>query len=683
MSPAEMPPIPQGRPGPAYPSGRGGHAAHDRPPPELLAMAGAGPGGGGAPGYGAGSGAGGGASGAPPMGKFGTLRVMSGNDQGKVIELNRPTTSVGRGADQMLVIADIAVSRRHVQIQMTSTGYRLQDMGSPNGTMVNGKRVNEVQLMDGDQIELGNSLLRFEHPPSRPQQEAPPPPAPAYAPPMQQPMQQPMGYAPPGYPPQSAPAYGMQPMAPQPMMPPGYPPGPASVVQPLAMAPPVQSQSVPQPSLFMEPSAIAMSTAGPLAFLQNQQKQKMYFAAVGGALLVGLIGLTVTSLRSGNPAKAIDKATELYIAGTKDFTASHYDTARKAFDEALKLAPESGELKHYIEACDAEEKTRKLIEAAKKDLEDRKYAEAIRVFAKVEKTSVQYEDAQQQARSARREAVKEIVSQANNLARSDSAAALEKVNKGLEDIDPDNGELQELKSKLSNAPAKAAPPPPVEEPPKEEPKEEKPEKAAKPEPKATKTAAKPEKAEKPEKPEPAAGGDLASNKQALAAYKSKDFASAISAMKSVKGPKAAQTVKDLEEVKAKNDQGAKAEGSSPANAVTAYKAAADADKRLGGALASYFGGKVSSLSSKSAGSSGGGGKTAAPAAGGGDPGKDGEADKLLGQAKGLVSKNPAQARTLCRKVMQLYNNSPKNPKVQEAYRLLNSIKGGKDDDDDF
>ncbi len=674
MSPALSPQFAPSRNAFDFAAGFAGQPAHDRPPPQLLAMAAGGMGGGGAPGYGAGAGGAGGASGAPPMGKYGTLRVMSGNDQGKVIELNRPSTSVGRGADQMLVIADIAVSRRHLQIQMTSSGYRMQDLGSPNGTMVNGKRVAEVQLMDGDQIELGNSLLRFEHPPSRPQPEPQPMP-PAYAPPV---AQQPMGYPPPGYPPQPAPGYPMQQMAPQPMMP-GYPPGPASVVQPLAMAPPVQSQSVPQPSLFMEPSAIAMSTAGPLAFLQNQQKQRMYFGALGGALLVGLIGLTVTSLRSGNPTKAIDKATELYVAGTKDFTASHYDTAKKAFEEALKLAPDSQEIKHYIEACDAEEKTHKLIEAAKKDLEDRKYAEAIRVFAKVDKTSVQYEDAQQQARSARREAVKEIVSQANSLARSDSAAALEKVNKGLEDIDPDNAELQDLKSKLGSAPAKAAPPPPPEEPVREEPKEKEPKVEPKREPKA---AAKPEKAEKAEKAEPAAGGDLASNKQALAAYKSKDFGSAISAMKSAKGPKAAQTVKDLEEVKAKNDQGSKAEGSNPSAAAAAYKAAGEADKRLGGALASYFSGKVSSLSSAKPSGGGGGSKPAAPA-GGGDPAKDGEADKLLSQAKGLVSKNPAQARTLCRKVMQLYNNSPKNPKVQEAYRLLNSIKGGKDDDDDF
>ena len=49
----------------------------------------------------------------------------------------------------------------------------------------------------------------------------------------------------------------------------------------------------------------------------------------------------------------------------------------------------------------------------------------------------------------------------------------------------------------------------------------------------------------------------------------------------------------------------------------------------------------------------------------------------------MVTKNPTAARNICRRVMQLYGNSPKNPKVQEAYRLLNSIKGGKDDDDDF
>src|SRR5207237_9335194 len=91
-------------------------------------------------------------------------------------ELSRQTINIGRGADQDLVLADIAVSRRHIKVHLTATGYRLQDLGSGNGPLINGKRVDEVPLIDGDQIELGNTLLRFEHPPSR-AQDVPPPPA--------------------------------------------------------------------------------------------------------------------------------------------------------------------------------------------------------------------------------------------------------------------------------------------------------------------------------------------------------------------------------------------------------------------------------------------------------------------------------------------------------------------------
>jgi tetratricopeptide (TPR) repeat protein len=652
---------------------------------------------GGPPGYGAASGGGGGgAAGAPPMGRYGTLRVVSGNDQGKVIELNRPVTTIGRGADQMLVVADIAVSRRHLQIHMTQTGYRLQDMGSPNGTMVNGKRVSEVQLMDADQIEVGNSLMRFEHPPSRPQQEAPPPPPayaapppamnyqqPGYGAPMQQPMQQ-MGYQQPGYPPQGG-YMQQQPMQMQPMAP-AYPP-PPSVVQPVPqqmMAPQPQAmqssvQSAAQPSMFMEPSAIAMAPIGALSMLAIPQKRNLYFGVVGAALFVGFVGLMVSLVRGGNPQKYIDKATELYEKGTKEFTANHYSEAKKAFQEALALAPDSADLKRFVDACDTEEKAHKVIDQAKQQLEDRKYTDALKTFGKVEKTSIQYEDAQQQARMAKREAVKEIVNQATSTAKSDVPGALEKVNKGLEDIDPESSELNELKSKLSNAPA-AKPPTPVEEPvavventEKKEPKKEEPKKEPK------KEAKKEEPKKEPKKEEPAAGGDLSSNKTALAAYKGKDFSGAISAMKGAKGPKAASTVKDLEEIKSKTDQASKAESGKPADALSAYQAAASIDKRLGGGLSGFYSGKISDMQKKAGGSS----TASKPAASGGDAAKDGQADQLLSQAKGLVTKNPAQARNLCRKVMQLYGNSPKNPKVQEAYRLLNSIKGGKDDDDDF
>ena len=645
---------------------------HDAPGLAIFSMMPPGPGGAG--GVGGASGGPAGGTGAPPMGKYGIIRVVSGNDQGKQLELNRPVTTIGRGADQMLVVADIAVSRRHIQILMDPRGYRMQDLGSPNGTMVNGKRVSEVQLFDGDQIEVGNSLLRFDHPPSRPQSETPPPPAPppqpAYTPPPPQPMAQPMAYMPPQ--PQFAPP--PQPMA-QPM---GFAPPPMAQPQP---AFPSVSAMVPQglgASSGSSSMALSPATAGPLAFLDNAKKRTIALAAAGGALLVGIIGLSVTAARSGGSTKAIDKALEHYVAGTKDFTASHYDTAKKAFEQALALAPDSAELKHYVEACDAEQKAYKLLESAKKQLEDRHYVEALKLFNEVDKSSIQFEDAQQQARQAKREAVKSAYTEASSLARSSSSAAMEKVNQGLE-IDPDNSDLLELKSKLGSGAAKPPEETPVAEaPPQPEPKKPEP----KPEPKVKKAEVKPEPKKPEPKAEPAGGGagDLPSNKAALAAYKNRDFAGAIGAMKAVKAPKAAATVKDLEDLRTQNDKAAKAEGSKPSDALAAYQSAAAIDKRLGGGLASYFSGKVSAMQSKA-----GGGTTAKPAAAasGGDPAKDAQADQMLAQAKSLVAKDPSKAKLLCRKVMQLYGSSPKNPKVQQAFTLLNSIKGGKDDDDDF
>jgi tetratricopeptide (TPR) repeat protein len=625
------------------------------------------------------------------MGKYGILRVVSGNDQGKQIELNRQLTSIGRGADQMLVIADIAVSRRHIQIHLQPNGYRMQDMGSPNGTMVNGKRVADVQLVDGDQIEVGNSLLRFEHPPSRPQQEMPPPPpapppmmAPPPAPPMMAPPaygQPPMGYPPPGYPPQQAgymqPQMPMQPMQPQmpmqpmqPQMPQLQAPQPAfpSMVQPLGtggMA--VQPQS--QPQSMISGSSIAIMPMGPLGFLGNAKKRTLYFGALLSAFLVGAVGFTVLSLRGSGTAKLVDKALESYNTGTKDFTAAHYDTARKAFEAALLLAPDSQELKHYLEACDTEDKFHKILEQAKKQLDDRKYADALKLFDKVDKSSTQFEDAQQQARQARHEAVKAIYNEAQALAKNDNAAALEKVSQGLE-YDPESTDLLELKARLTSAPKPEEPTQVADNTPPEQP--EPPKKADKPEPKQQRKS-EPKKAE-PKKAEPASGGDFS---KALAAYKSKDFGGAISAAKAVKSPKAAETARNIEDVKAAIDKAGKLEGSNPKGAIDAYQSAAAADKKLGGGLSGFLSGKISGLQAKA-----GGGKPAAAGAAA-DPAKDGQADQMLSQARGLVTKNPSQAKLLCRKVMQLYGNSAKNPKVQEAFKLLNSIKSKGDDDDEF
>jgi transcriptional regulator with GAF, ATPase, and Fis domain len=60
-----------------------------------------------------------------------------------------------------LCICDPSVSRQHCSIQPAADGFRIRDLGSNNGTFVNGKRIEEYLLADGDKIRIGDTLLSF------------------------------------------------------------------------------------------------------------------------------------------------------------------------------------------------------------------------------------------------------------------------------------------------------------------------------------------------------------------------------------------------------------------------------------------------------------------------------------------------------------------------------------------
>lgn len=68
---------------------------------------------------------------------------------------------IGRDPDCELRLTEPAVSRRHAEIDWTYAGYRLRDLGSSNGTFVNGAEIDEARLTDGDLIEVGLVQLRF------------------------------------------------------------------------------------------------------------------------------------------------------------------------------------------------------------------------------------------------------------------------------------------------------------------------------------------------------------------------------------------------------------------------------------------------------------------------------------------------------------------------------------------
>jgi sigma-B regulation protein RsbU (phosphoserine phosphatase) len=69
---------------------------------------------------------------------------------------------IGRAADNGLVLRDTAASRRHVEIRAAGKGYLCRDLGSRNGTIVNGSPTHVCELKHGDHVLVGETMLRFE-----------------------------------------------------------------------------------------------------------------------------------------------------------------------------------------------------------------------------------------------------------------------------------------------------------------------------------------------------------------------------------------------------------------------------------------------------------------------------------------------------------------------------------------
>ena len=82
---------------------------------------------------------------------------------GQRVALGEHVTTVGRLPESTISINDTNVSRNHAEIRTGSASYVAVDLGSTNGTMVNGVRiVGEQRLNDGDIISFGSTHVRFE-----------------------------------------------------------------------------------------------------------------------------------------------------------------------------------------------------------------------------------------------------------------------------------------------------------------------------------------------------------------------------------------------------------------------------------------------------------------------------------------------------------------------------------------
>ena len=91
-----------------------------------------------------------------------TLKFISGKYQGGEFPLrpNREIT-IGRSSDLDMVLVEDMVSRKHAKITTDDRTVLIQDLGSTNGTFVNGEKVRSVRLKEGDRILVGTSIIKL------------------------------------------------------------------------------------------------------------------------------------------------------------------------------------------------------------------------------------------------------------------------------------------------------------------------------------------------------------------------------------------------------------------------------------------------------------------------------------------------------------------------------------------
>src|SRR5688572_19659497 len=92
-----------------------------------------------------------------------SVTVIFGGQEQQTFQLDKPKMVVGREPTCEIHIDNLGISRTHCAFVNKNDAFVVQDLGSSNGTYVNGRKVNEHFLNDADEVIIGKYTLKFKN----------------------------------------------------------------------------------------------------------------------------------------------------------------------------------------------------------------------------------------------------------------------------------------------------------------------------------------------------------------------------------------------------------------------------------------------------------------------------------------------------------------------------------------
>ena len=93
------------------------------------------------------------------------LILKLGNEVIRRLTVDKDTVTIGRSRDNDLVVENLSTSRNHARVRHHGDKFVLTDLGSSNGTFVNGVNVTKTEIVDGDVVTVGKHTIMFRNPP--------------------------------------------------------------------------------------------------------------------------------------------------------------------------------------------------------------------------------------------------------------------------------------------------------------------------------------------------------------------------------------------------------------------------------------------------------------------------------------------------------------------------------------